>query len=481
MDLVVPFQVLMNMKHWIVVDLNLLWVVVMMVKELELHQIWAFSNYNPVPKFMLSLETVSQSEGYVSVKPLTIMDITTRPESSKVALPGRRFPAVELASAKPVAANGTSQTSSNTNKNKENIHSQLATTASSSFLNGTGGFWEKRIGGRGGIRLKIPKNVKYNQHNNELLDTWIQATTNDLSPSASKQLQLTKKGTVFKSGTYSEFKKWREKKRRKPLESSSSPTLFKWATSVTLFANKTKPGFVGNVKKINVPRNVKHTQPNHELLQNWIQTTTNDLSPSASKQLQLTKKGTVFKSGTYSEFKKWREKRRKELAARPPSPQPKKKLKPWGSKKNKVVPEEEEEEYQEDQKMTAAQDSGEEEDQKMTVSQSIKIRYVDNILHKNQIQLSYPGLSSCYQELLEFSSKEGYQNIHVNEMVNKIESRTKDQRQRKREYSLYLRQVFWQSKHLDLNVWYKISEPFDQKKNDTIVTVLLERLGFFKN
>lgn len=53
-------------------------------------------------------------------------------------------------------------------------------------MNGTGGFWEKRIGGRGGIRLKIPKNVKYNQHNNELLDTWIQATTNDLSPSASE-------------------------------------------------------------------------------------------------------------------------------------------------------------------------------------------------------------------------------------------------------------------------------------------------------
>ena len=60
MDLVIPFQVLMNMKHWIVVDLNLLWVVVMMVKELELHQIWAFSIYNPAdPEMLLSLETVS--------------------------------------------------------------------------------------------------------------------------------------------------------------------------------------------------------------------------------------------------------------------------------------------------------------------------------------------------------------------------------------------------------------------------------------
>ena len=63
------------------------------------------------------------------------MDITTRPESSKVALPGRRFPAVELASAKPVAANGASQTSSTTDKNKENNNSENGTSAAANTNN----------------------------------------------------------------------------------------------------------------------------------------------------------------------------------------------------------------------------------------------------------------------------------------------------------------------------------------------------------
>ena len=70
-----------------------------------------------------------------------------------------------------------------------------------------------------GTFIKVPQNVCRTQLNKKLLETWIQQDTNNLYvPPSSQTLELdpSKKGSIFKSGSYSEFQIWKGKVEKNP-------------------------------------------------------------------------------------------------------------------------------------------------------------------------------------------------------------------------------------------------------------------------
>ena len=383
---------------------------------------------------------------------------------------GRRG-AEELASEKLVAANGVSQTSSTTNKNKENIHNfaeslviytskkkgveasnkgdnfkakgklytmtgkdaaKLVTNGKLYTMNGINQATLVAPISSSSTSTTVPKKKRKNRSKNNVLTTFANP------PPGFATLDFPAYGNESR-GAY--FGRKRAFKLSNPGALKNNRSGPKKKTVLTTFANP-QPGFAA----LNFPAYGNETSTAYRDRKRAFKLS----NPGELKNLKRSKKKNTELDKNKSSNDTKKNKSTKQLNNNV-------------KKKRKTT------------NMTFQPDDNGNEDEKMTVtvSEEYIIRHVD---HPNGLSSS-SNQQERYQELRENSSIEQFQDISLKEMLNSIDIDINDQR-KNNEWSLHLRKIVWHKLRLDLKDWYPTSGPSDRYKHDTIVSVLLERYGF---
>ena len=441
---------------------------------------------------------------------------------------GRRG-AEELASEKLVAANGVSQTSSTTNKNKENIHNfaeslviytskkkgveasnkgdnfkakgklytmtgkdaaKLVTNGKLYTMNGINQATLVAPISSSSTSTTVPKKKRKNRSKNNVLTTFANpppgfATLNFpayINESRSAYFDRKKAFKLLNPGVkreYNRSKKKNKKRQNKVLTTFANPPPGFATLDFPAYGNESRGAYFGRKRafKLSNPGALKNNRSGPK--KKTVLTTFANPQPGFAA-LDFPAYGNET-SNAYRDRKRAfkllnpgvknskRSKKKNTELDKNKSSNDTKKNKSTKQLNNKV------QKKRKTTNMTFQPDDNGNEDEKMTVtvSEEYIIRHVD---HPNGLSSS-SNQQERYQELRENSSIEQFQGISLEEMLNSIDIDINDQR-KNHEYSLHLRKIVWQKLQIDLKDWYPTSDKSDRYKHDTIVSVLLERYGF---